>query len=173
MRRKDYFEERRERRGQAPCAEVGVNIQKIRNNLLSSLVLGCVLLATTVHGQYQVEFWTTDNGLPQNTVRSILQTRDGYLWLTTLDGLVRYDGVRFTIFNKNNTTGIDSFAPPAGELHFPRRRCQLGWRLEHGRRKPPGQGAGAILPDVVVLSYVVHRGGRRGALVIPAARGAA
>jgi ligand-binding sensor domain-containing protein len=30
-----------------------------------------------------------DNGLPQNSVRDILQTRDGYLWLTTFDGLVR------------------------------------------------------------------------------------
>ena len=56
--------------------------------------------------QYQIKSWTTDDGLPQNTVHSIVQTRDGYLWLTTLDGLVRYDGVRFQIFNKNNSPGI-------------------------------------------------------------------
>lgn len=55
---------------------------------------------------YRVSQWTTDNGLPQNTVRSIQQTRDGYLWLTTFDGLVRFDGVRFTVFNKSNTPGI-------------------------------------------------------------------
>lgn len=67
-----------------------------------------MLAAAPAQAQFQVEFWTTDNGLPQNTVRSILQTRDGYLWLATLDGLVRYDGVRFTVFNKNNTDGIDS-----------------------------------------------------------------
>jgi ligand-binding sensor domain-containing protein len=64
--------------------------------------------STAAHAQYQVESWTTDNGLPQNTIQSILQTRDGYLWLTTQDGLVRYDGVRFTVFNKNNTKGINS-----------------------------------------------------------------
>lgn len=44
--------------------------------------------------------------MPQNTVRSILQTPDGYLWLATLDGIVRYDGVRFTVFNKQNTAGL-------------------------------------------------------------------
>jgi ligand-binding sensor domain-containing protein/signal transduction histidine kinase len=73
-------------------------------------VLGFIFLATpnAAQAQYQVESWTTDNGLPQNTVHSILQTRDGYLWLATLDGLVRYDGVKFTVFNKNNTKGINS-----------------------------------------------------------------
>jgi hypothetical protein len=39
--------------------------------------------------------WTTENGLPQNSVNDILQTRDGYLWLATHGGLVRFDGVRF------------------------------------------------------------------------------
>jgi hypothetical protein len=73
----------------------------------------CLLLAplffpSTVHGQYQFDVWNTDNGLPQNSVLSILQTRDGYLWLTTSDGLVRYDGVCFTVFNKANTKGIKS-----------------------------------------------------------------
>jgi signal transduction histidine kinase/ligand-binding sensor domain-containing protein len=52
------------------------------------------------------ETWTSDDGLPQNSVYSILQTRDGYLWFTTLGGLVRYDGVRFTFFNRSNSPGI-------------------------------------------------------------------
>ena len=55
---------------------------------------------------YLVDHWTTDNGLPQNTVRAIVQTRDGYLWLTTFDGLARFDGVHFTVFNKSNTPAI-------------------------------------------------------------------
>lgn len=42
--------------------------------------------------------WGTDAGLPQNTVNSIVQARDGYLWLATRDGLARFDGVRFTVF---------------------------------------------------------------------------
>lgn len=58
--------------------------------------------------RYRFDSWTADNGLPQNSVYSILQTRDGYLWFTTLDGLVRYDGVQFKVFNKGNTHGIES-----------------------------------------------------------------
>ncbi len=61
---------------------------------------------TAALAQYQFDHWTTDNGLPQNAVHDILQTRDGYLWMTTSDGLARFDGVRFTIFNKHNSPGI-------------------------------------------------------------------
>ena len=50
----------------------------------------------------------TSNGLPQNTVRAILQTRDGIMWFTTFDGLVRYNGARFEVFNKGNSKGINS-----------------------------------------------------------------
>jgi signal transduction histidine kinase/ligand-binding sensor domain-containing protein len=58
--------------------------------------------------QYRFDHWTTDNGLPQNTVGSILQTTDGYIWFTTLDGLVRFDGVRFTVFSKSNSKKMPS-----------------------------------------------------------------
>ncbi len=62
----------------------------------------------TADAGYQIESWTTDKGLPQNTINSIVQTADGYLWLATLDGLVRFNGVKFKVFNKNNTPGIES-----------------------------------------------------------------
>src|SRR6185503_16848091 len=74
---------------------------------LAALLLSLIWLpATTASAQYRFDSWTTDNGLPQNSVLSIIQTRDGYLWLTTFDGLVRFDGVRFTIFDKSNTRGL-------------------------------------------------------------------
>ncbi|MEZ5425512.1 MAG: two-component regulator propeller domain-containing protein [Pyrinomonadaceae bacterium] len=44
--------------------------------------------------------------MPQNSVVDITQTADGYLWLTTNDGLVRFDGVRFTVFNKGNSPNL-------------------------------------------------------------------
>ena len=64
------------------------------------------LSAISVSAQYRVDRWTADDGLPQNSVYGIVQTKDGYLWLATLDGLARFDGVRFQIFNKSNTAGI-------------------------------------------------------------------
>ena len=59
-----------------------------------------------VSAQYRFDSWTTDNGLPQNSVRGIAQTPDGYMWFTTLDGLVRFDGLKFQVFNKNNSKGL-------------------------------------------------------------------
>lgn len=50
--------------------------------------------------QYHFEHWTTETGLPQNTVRDMVQTRDGYIWIATLGGLARFDGRRFTVFTK-------------------------------------------------------------------------
>lgn len=64
------------------------------------------IAAMCISAQYRFDTWTTDNGLPQNGLRQITQTKDGYLWFTTFDGLVRFDGVRFTTFNKGNTKGI-------------------------------------------------------------------
>lgn len=56
--------------------------------------------------RYQHDAWTIEQGLPQNTVPAIAQTRDGYLWLGTEAGLVRFDGVRFTVFDKTNTPAL-------------------------------------------------------------------
>jgi ligand-binding sensor domain-containing protein len=72
--------------------------------------------------QYGLKSWTVDDGLPQNSVYAIQQTRDGYLWMATLDGLARFDGVRFTVFNKVNTPGITTnlfislYEAPNGDL---------------------------------------------------------
>ena len=42
--------------------------------------------------------WPTADGLEMNSVTAMVQTRDGYLWLGTYNGLMRFDGVRFTVF---------------------------------------------------------------------------
>ncbi|MBX6366177.1 MAG: hypothetical protein IRZ00_20215, partial [Gemmatimonadetes bacterium] len=54
------------------------------------------------------EAWTVREGLPLNSIRTVLQSRDGYIWLATMDGLVRFDGVRFTVFNTANTLTLPS-----------------------------------------------------------------
>ena len=57
---------------------------------------------------YVTRWWTTDDGLPGSRVTAILQSQDGYLWLGTRNGLGRFDGVRFTIFNSGNTPEMQS-----------------------------------------------------------------
>jgi len=58
--------------------------------------------------RYIARTWGTADGLPQNSVTSIVQTRDGYLWLGTFGGLVRFDGHAFTVFDPDNTPGLAS-----------------------------------------------------------------
>ncbi|MBC7894025.1 MAG: hypothetical protein H7066_01350, partial [Cytophagaceae bacterium] len=45
------------------------------------------------------ESWTVKDGLPVNSINRIIQDRTGYIWAATFDGLVRFDGLRFTVFN--------------------------------------------------------------------------
>src|SRR5918992_5324122 len=52
--------------------------------------------------------WQTDSGLPQNTVHSIAQTSDGYVWVATEEGLARFDGLSFKIFDRQNTPALKS-----------------------------------------------------------------
>ena len=56
--------------------------------------------------QYGHAVWTTADGLPHNSIRAIAQTRDGYLWVATSDGLARFDGAGFTVFTAANTPGL-------------------------------------------------------------------
>jgi signal transduction histidine kinase/ligand-binding sensor domain-containing protein/CheY-like chemotaxis protein len=53
--------------------------------------------------QYSHSVWHTADGLPQDSVRAIAQTRDGYLWLGTQAGLARFDGEHFTVFDHGNS----------------------------------------------------------------------
>ena len=53
--------------------------------------------------QYALDIWTTDDGLPQNSVNAILQTQDGYLWFGTQEGLARFDGHVFRVFTRHNS----------------------------------------------------------------------
>lgn len=46
--------------------------------------------------------WTTDQGLPDNSILAIAQTQDGYLWVGTRGGLARFDGVRFVVFDQRS-----------------------------------------------------------------------
>jgi signal transduction histidine kinase/DNA-binding response OmpR family regulator len=64
---------------------------------------GAVPPADFVH-----EIWTVQDGLPVNSINALIQSRDGYLWAATFDGLVRFDGVRFTVYHTGNAPGLPS-----------------------------------------------------------------
>ncbi len=57
---------------------------------------------------YYIQNWTTEEGLTQHSVNDIIQTQDGYLWLATYGGLVRYDGLNFETYTIGNTPGLES-----------------------------------------------------------------
>lgn len=53
--------------------------------------------------QFTLQNWQAEQGLPQNSVLSLAQTGDGYLWAGTEEGLARYDGVRIVTFDSSNS----------------------------------------------------------------------
>lgn len=79
-------------------------------NLTIAVVLAAMFaagLSLNTPAQYRIDRWTTDEGLPQNSVNGLIQSRDGYIWAATYGGIVRFDGVRFKVFNRSNTKGLD------------------------------------------------------------------
>jgi len=59
---------------------------------------------------YIIDVWETDQGLPENSATAMVQAPDGYLWFGTFNGLVRFDGVRFTVLDSSNTPQLPSAA---------------------------------------------------------------
>jgi ligand-binding sensor domain-containing protein/signal transduction histidine kinase len=69
-----------------------------------------VVLASVLHAQepgnftgYTRHLWQAPDGLPEQTVQSFAQTADGYLWIGTTGGLLRFDGAHFVLFDRQNT----------------------------------------------------------------------
>ncbi|MCB1024530.1 MAG: hypothetical protein KDB79_09075, partial [Acidobacteria bacterium] len=83
------------------------------NLLIMLLVIPCFPIGaysktiTEKDNEFVITKWTTEDGLPQNTVTSIIQTSDGYIWLATFGGLARFDGDKFTVFNPKSDPPIN------------------------------------------------------------------
>lgn len=67
--------------------------------------------------QYLHRTWTSERGLPQNSVMSVIQTRDGFLWLGTQIRLVRFDGIEFTLFDYQHPALKNIFITQLLEAH--------------------------------------------------------
>lgn len=100
--------------------------------------------------RYLVDVWENDDGLPQSSIIAMTQTRDGYLWLGTVNGLVRFDGMKFTVFDEDTTPGLGS-SPIVSLFEDTRENLWIGT-----------EGAGVILAgkDGSVTNLGVGRGGR-------------
>jgi len=74
------------------------------------LTLGILLCtagwAATHQPEYSRRIWRSEDGLPQNKIQAITQTADGFLWIGTSGGLVRFDGVRFVVFDRSSTPAL-------------------------------------------------------------------
>ncbi|WP_211194311.1 two-component regulator propeller domain-containing protein [Pyxidicoccus fallax] len=111
--------------------------------------------------QYIQDSWRADDGLPQNSVLSLAQTRDGYLWLGTWEGLVRFDGARFVVFDKRNTPELRNHTiralveDPAGTLWVGTEQGLVAYREGRFERAP---GATASLEAAKVSRLLVADG---------------
>ena len=65
-------------------------------------------LVPPISDAFAHQAWSSENGLPQNSVHQIIQTRDGYIWVATEGGIGRFNGVQFTVFNQENTPAFTS-----------------------------------------------------------------
>ncbi|MDR9415545.1 MAG: two-component regulator propeller domain-containing protein [Gracilimonas sp.] len=93
------------------CKNAAVEKQVISVFVVISVLLFQVqiVFSQTINTEnYVITQYGMQDGLPQSTVNDIIQTKDGYIWLATFGGLVRFDGVDFTTYNRSNTEGMNS-----------------------------------------------------------------
>jgi ligand-binding sensor domain-containing protein/signal transduction histidine kinase len=102
---------------------------------------------------YVVFDWQVQDGLPSARIHDVIQTHDGYIWLATLDGLARFDGVRFQRYYDSDTPGLASsmicclMEDHQGRLWYGTESGEIGWKGPDGFHRvdlPPSR-----LPDPV------------------------
>jgi ligand-binding sensor domain-containing protein/two-component sensor histidine kinase len=118
--------------------------------------------------QYTTTIWTRQHGLPQDTIRTIAQTTDGYLWLGTDEGLARFDGYEFVNFTKDQgrlaSNSITSLAASRdgslwigtsnGLTHYAHRHFQT-YTTQNGL---PGNSISALFEDAGGMLWIVAGG---------------
>jgi|GEM_PF-7027665 len=121
--------------------------------------------------RFAVAEWNTENGLPSNAVRDIRQTADGFIWLASYEGLVRFDGVAFRAFGEGDIPGVHraSFRRlavdrggalwAAGETDGVVRWANGRWRVFTTRDGLSSDRVTALLPDPDGSVWVGTRAG--------------
>lgn len=90
---------------------------------------------------YVIKNFDMHDGLPSDEVLALLQTRDGYLWVATFNGLARFDGVRFQVYNSINTPALPNnqisclFEDREGRLWIGSYTGEISWLDRDGFHK--------------------------------------
>jgi signal transduction histidine kinase/ligand-binding sensor domain-containing protein len=88
-----------------PCAAEKKLLCRLALAICACVFGGGVALAAP---DYFTRTWQVEQGLPQNKVTAVVQARDGYLWVGTYNGLARFDGMHFKVFDENSTPELRS-----------------------------------------------------------------
>ncbi|GGH17271.1 GGDEF domain-containing protein [Silvibacterium dinghuense] len=134
---------------------------------LGLLSLGSVAahgqMSTSPRLQYTQRVWHVQDGLPEETVQAVQQAAEGYLWIGTTGGLVRFDGSRFITYSRSTNPGVSEnsifclAAVKDGSLWFGTEGGGLV-HLEHGSFHSYGPEQG--LTDSFVRSVIEDSAGR-------------
>ena len=121
--------------------------------------------------EFAIDSWTTRHGLPHNSPRDIAQTPDGQLWLATWEGLVRYNGLEFSTFDRSTRPGL--LDNGLGALHVDakgqlwlgdsrgnvlRQDSQGNWRAYPAQSPSPGVLIQAIRSDEQGRTWLLFEG---------------
>ncbi|WP_093139727.1 ligand-binding sensor domain-containing diguanylate cyclase [Pseudoxanthomonas sp. GM95] len=112
---------------------------------------------------YAIDLWTSRDGLPHNSIRDIAQTADGYLWFATWEGLVRYNGLDFTTFDRSTRPALADngigglYVDPKGALWLSDSRGNVSRYTPDGKLKIWPRPA--AVPEVLIPAMAMdHRG---------------
>jgi len=122
---------------------------------LAALLAAAPAACAAPAGPFYVDSWMTGPGqLPQSSVIAMTQTHDGYLWLGTVNGLVRFDGSHFAVFDESTTPRLGSSAI-----------VRLFEDREHDLWIGTGTAGAMVVRNGRVISLDIGRGSRQGRLL--------
>lgn len=141
-----------------PFAQLVIWIACVAGFMLSHPRAGLSLEPSTELANYIRQTWMMENGLPQNTVTALIQTRQGFVWLGTEAGLVRFDGIGFKVFDRNSNPALPGndvnclLETPNGALWIGTSEGLARWKddgvtVYSTRSGLPGNGIRALAAD--------------------------
>jgi signal transduction histidine kinase/ligand-binding sensor domain-containing protein len=124
--------------------------------LLLLLLAAVPSLHSDVPAERLINVWTVEDGLKSSSVTAIAQTFDGYLWVGTYNGLARFDGMDFVVFDPANTAELRHarvrrlYVDPAGTLWVTLHDGSItSWRQGHFSLEWAGGGGADVAPTPI------------------------